>query len=123
MNMEPLDLFDTAGRPPRQSLGPNATVLCGFALPCVGELLPALAAVETASPFRHMVTPGGFTMSVALTNCGELGWTTDRRGYRYTAIDPKTGERWPAMPGVLCRAARPAWRGCGTRPGTSGGNE
>jgi alkylated DNA repair protein (DNA oxidative demethylase) len=83
-------------------------VLRGFALPHVGELLPAVAGIECAAPFRHMVTPGGFTMSVALTNCGALGWTTDRRGYRYTAVDPDSGKPWPAMPEVFARLASEA---------------
>jgi len=52
-----------------------------------------------------MVTPGGFTMSVALTNCGALGWTTDRRGYRYTRTDPDTGRPWPAMPAAFAELA------------------
>ncbi len=105
MNMESPNLFKATRRDQRQLLGPNAVVLCGFALPYVGEVIPAIADIETVSPFRHMVTPGGFTMSVALTNCGELGWTTDRRGYRYTVVDPESGRRWPAMPGAFARLA------------------
>jgi alkylated DNA repair protein (DNA oxidative demethylase) len=83
-------------------------LLRGFALPYVPELLLAITNIEAASPFRHMVTPGGFTMSVALTNCGALGWTTDRRGYRYTSVDPDTGEPWPMMPTVFARLANEA---------------
>ena len=84
-------------------------VLPGFALPYEDKLLPALAQVEQSSPFRHMVTPGGFTMSVALTNCGALGWTTDRRGYRYCAEDPATNKPWPPMPETsLALAAKAA---------------
>jgi alkylated DNA repair protein (DNA oxidative demethylase) len=45
-----------------------------------------------------MVTPGGFVMSVAMTNCGAAGWVTDRTGYRYDSIDPESGLRWPALP-------------------------
>src|SRR5690606_16993717 len=70
-----------------ERIGEQAFVLRGFALSHVGRLLPALEAIQRVSPFRHMVTPGGYRMSVALTNCGELGWTTDRRGYRYARID------------------------------------
>src|SRR5690606_42151918 len=69
-----------------------------ISLPSVSGLLPAIEAIERDAPFRHMVTPGGFTMSVALTNCGALGWTSDRRGYRYAEIDPESGRTWPAMP-------------------------
>ncbi len=102
-----LELFaPSAGE--RESLGPRAFVLRGFALPFVEELLPAIQAVEQESPFRHMVTPGGFSMSVALSNCGSLGWTTDRHGYRYTRIDPDSGQPWPAMPTVFARMAREA---------------
>ncbi|THF93429.1 MAG: alpha-ketoglutarate-dependent dioxygenase AlkB, partial [Sulfitobacter sp. SK025] len=72
-------------------------VLRGFALPYVREVMPAIEVIKAISPFRYMVTPGGFTMSVALTNCGALGWTTDRRGYRYASVDPDTREPWPAM--------------------------
>lgn len=89
-------------------LGPQAMVLRGFALPVMGELLPALAAIEAAAAFRHMETPGGYTMSVALTNCGTLGWCSDKRGYRYTRSDPLTGKPWPEMPAAFVRLAQDA---------------
>ena len=92
----------------RETIGACAFVLRGFALPFVSELLPAIRALEQRAAFRHMVTPGGFTMSVALTNCGRLGWTTDRRGYRYSENDPDTGLAWPPMPPVFMRLAREA---------------
>lgn len=104
--METLALFETTGG--NQRLGPGTMVLRGFALSFVDGLLSALAGISAAAPFRHMVTPGGFTMSVALTNCGALGWTTDRRGYRYSADDPDSGQPWPAMPDVFARLAREA---------------
>lgn len=91
-----------------ERIGPAAFVLRRFALPYVDELLPAVAGIEEISPFRHMVTPGGFTMSVALTNCGGLGWTTDRRGYRYTDIDPDSKQPWPPMPIAFASLAREA---------------
>jgi alkylated DNA repair protein (DNA oxidative demethylase) len=94
-------------------MGRRAFVLRGFALPFVDVLLSSIGAVEQASPFRQMVTPGGFTMSVALTNCGALGWTTDRRGYRYTEIDPDNGRPWPAMPDAFARLAREASQAAG----------
>ena len=71
----------------REEIGAEAFLLRGLALPCAGNVLAALDQIRAVSPFRRMVTPGGFTMSVEMTNCGELGWTTDRRGYRYAAID------------------------------------
>lgn len=89
-------------------LGPQAMLLRGFALPFMGELLPALDAIEAAAAFRHMETPGGYTMSVALTNCGTLGWCSDKRGYRYTHIDPLTGKPWPEMPAAFLRLAQGA---------------
>lgn len=103
-----LELFETAAQNPRERLGPGAMRLRGFALPHVHELMPALAGIEVAAPFRHMMTPGGFTLSVALTNCGALGWTTDRRGYRYSVVDPESGERWPAMPRAFAQLANEA---------------
>ncbi|HEY9130949.1 MAG TPA: DNA oxidative demethylase AlkB [Dyella sp.] len=92
----------------RERIGPCALVLRGFALPYVAALLRAVADIEVCSPFRHMVTLGGFAMSVALTNCGALGWTSDRRGYRYSAIDPLSARPWPPMPDVFRELARGA---------------
>lgn len=91
-------------------LGPQAVILRGFALPHVDALWTALQAVLTEAPFRHMVTPGGQRMSVSLTNCGSLGWTSDTQGYRYTRDDPKTGRPWPAMPAAFVQLAEDAAR-------------
>lgn len=106
--MTSLELFpnDSVGR--CETLAPQAFVLRGFALPIIDELLAAIQTITQAAPFRHMVTPGGFTMSVALTNCGEFGWTTDRRGYRYTRVDPLSNLPWPAMPDVFLLLAQNA---------------
>jgi alkylated DNA repair protein (DNA oxidative demethylase) len=103
-------LFDEAHdfAPQVDRLGERASVLRGFALAHEGDLLSAITAVEAAAPFRQMETPNGFRMSVAMTNCGALGWTTDRRGYRYTAVDPFTGHPWPAMPEAFVSLARNA---------------
>lgn len=90
----------------REEIGAEAFLLRGLALPCAGNVLAALEQIRAVSPFRRMVTPGGFTMSVEMTNCGELGWTTDRRGYRYTAIDPLTDKPWPTMPEAFLELAR-----------------
>jgi len=111
-----LDLFaDQAPATPGQveKIGQQAFVLRGFALPWLERLLPALESVLQAAPFRQMVTPGGFTMSVALSSCGALGWTTDRSGYRYTAHDPQTGHPWPDMPAVFRELAQAAARQAG----------
>lgn len=96
-----LSLFPADEGPPTgtvEALGPQSVVLRGFARARATELLAALRGVADAAPFRRMQTPGGFTMSVALTNCGRLGWTSDVDGYRYTEIDPATGVPWPTMP-------------------------
>ena len=98
--------------PREEPLGPGATLLRGFALADAPQVLEAIAQIVRQAPFRHMTTPGGFRMSVAMTNCGTTGWVTDRTGYRYDAYDPTTGTRWPAMPAVLLElAARAAARG------------
>lgn len=82
----------------RETIGEGACILRGFALPLEAGILKAIEQVTESAPFRHMVTPGGFTMSVAMTACGDVGWVTDRSGYRYDAIDPLSGARWPKMP-------------------------
>ncbi|MHA6860919.1 DNA oxidative demethylase AlkB [Ralstonia pseudosolanacearum] len=92
----------------RIALGEAAVVLCGFALAEAPALLAAIDDIARQAPFRHMITPGGFEMSVALTNCGALGWTSDRRGYRYAARDPQTGQPWPPLPDCFLRLARDA---------------
>ena len=103
-----LDLFADA-EPWQEPLGPGAVVLRRFALAASSPLLADIAAVAERSPFRQMVTPGGYTMSVAMTNCGEVGWTTDARGYLYSPDDPLSGNRWPPMPsGFLALAQRAA---------------
>ncbi|WP_350404683.1 DNA oxidative demethylase AlkB [Pseudomonas sp. W17] len=94
-------------------LGPESRVLRGFALPWVKTLLPQLDAVLAAAPFRQMQTPGGFTMSVSLSSCGQLGWTTDRSGYRYSPIDPQSQRPWPALPKVLQELAEAAAEAAG----------
>ena len=105
-----VDLFEdapaTGSR--QERLGPGAVALRGFAAPDSAELLGAIGRVSAQAPFRHMVTPGGFRMSVAMTNCGALGWVTDTTGYRYAAVDPISGRRWPRMPRAFLRVARAA---------------
>lgn len=90
--------FDFAVPPARELLAAGAWLLRGFALPWVGDVLRALQVVVAAAPFRHMHTPGGSRMSVAMTNCGALGWITDARGYRYVVDDPLRAAPWPALP-------------------------
>jgi alkylated DNA repair protein (DNA oxidative demethylase) len=85
-------------RPSQEVMADGAMLLRGFARDVEIELIATLRDLAGRAPFRHMVTPGGHQMSVAMTNCGRAGWITDRHGYRYDAIDPETGESWPAMP-------------------------
>ncbi|HEY4341464.1 MAG TPA: DNA oxidative demethylase AlkB [Steroidobacteraceae bacterium] len=82
-------------------LGPAAVVLTAFAQSFATELLTGICGICRRSPLRHMLTPGGWKMSVAMTNCGEAGWVADRTGYRYDRIDPETATAWPAMPASL----------------------
>jgi alkylated DNA repair protein (DNA oxidative demethylase) len=105
-----LNLFGdlTTRRSEPESLGPGATLLPGFAAPQSTSLLSAIERVSECAPFRIMTTPGGYRMSVAMTNCGAAGWITDPTGYRYAAIDPQSGRRWPAMPAVFADLAAEA---------------
>jgi DNA oxidative demethylase len=101
------DLFAGA-EPDRERLAAGAVVLRGFAGNAAAALVEAVNKIAAVAPFRHMVTPGGFRMSVAMTSCGEAGWITDRRGYRYSRQDPATGEPWPPMPALFRRLAAQA---------------
>jgi alkylated DNA repair protein (DNA oxidative demethylase) len=91
-----------------EPLAEGAVVLRQFATRGATGLLAALEDVVARAPFRHMQTPGGFRMSVAMTNCGPLGWVTDRSGYRYDPADPETGRPWPPMPEAFRRLAEDA---------------
>jgi alkylated DNA repair protein (DNA oxidative demethylase) len=92
-------LFDSAEMPPsHEHLEEGAVLLGGFASSKAGALIEEVSRIARVSPFRHMVTPGGRTMSVAMTNCGRVGWTSDPTGYRYDRVDPNTAAPWPAMP-------------------------
>jgi DNA oxidative demethylase len=105
-----MSLFDSIATTERsrESLGLGAFVLRGFALKDETALLAALDSVTRQAPFRHMTTPGGFRMSVAMTNCGDLGWVTERKGYRYDPVDPESGRKWPSMPEPFLRLATSA---------------
>jgi alkylated DNA repair protein (DNA oxidative demethylase) len=91
-----------------EQIGPRAYVFRGLALPFLDRLLPALESVLRQAPFRTMVTPGGFTMSVGLSSCGQFGWTTDRSGYQHSPLDPQNGQPWPEMPAVFRELAQAA---------------
>jgi len=102
------DLFAPASRAETESIADGATLLRGWALHAGAPLLSALDSVIRAAPLRHMVTPRGFRMSVGMTNCGGLGWVTDRRGYRYTPIDPRSDRPWPELPHIFLKLASEA---------------
>lgn len=104
--MSTADLFDELPvAVSRETLAPGAVLLRGFAREEGAALLQVIAGLTRQSPFRHLVTPGGRTMSVAMSNCGALGWVSDRSGYRYDALDPLSGQPWPAMPAILRKLA------------------
>jgi DNA oxidative demethylase len=91
--------------PSREMMAEGAVLLRRAALPFGDRLLVALNEITAVSPFRRMMTPGGYTMSVAMTNCGAAGWVTDRAGYRYDPEDPETGKPWPPMPDCFLELA------------------
>src|ERR1700730_5887698 len=109
----PLALDEAQSGAARVALGAQAVVLRGFGRERAPELITAIGAIAAVSPFRHMITPGGWEMSVALNNCGQVGCVTDRTGYRYDAIDPLTGQRWPAMPRTFSELAAEAAEAAG----------
>jgi len=90
------------------SLGEGGVVLRGFARDQESALVATVDEIAATAPFRNMITPGEFRMSVAMTNCGRAGWVTDRKGYRYTPDDPVTGRRWPPIPPLFRRLAADA---------------
>lgn len=90
---------------PREELANGAVLLRGFCAAEARTLLQDLESLAESAPFRHMTTPGGYRMSVAMTNCGPFGWVSDEGGYRYSATDPLSGEPWPAMPESFVRLA------------------
>src|SRR5580765_8546803 len=91
-----------------EPLEDGAILLRGFADSEAPLLLEKARRIAQAAAFRHLVVPGGHTMSVAMTNCGRVGWVSDRKGYRYDPLDPDTGKQWPAMPAAFLDLARRA---------------
>ncbi|TLU74336.1 DNA oxidative demethylase AlkB [Lichenicoccus roseus] len=104
------DLFAGLGPPlpAREQLGDGAWLLHGHVLQHEAALFAAALAVAAQSPFRRMATRGGGMLSVAMTNCGKVGWISDARGYRYDRIDPLTGHPWPELPSLFGSVAREA---------------
>jgi alkylated DNA repair protein (DNA oxidative demethylase) len=107
------DIFEGIGelQPAQEEIAEGALLLRGFAGAFEHDLVPSLRDIIVQAPFRRMRTPGGHQMSVAMTNCGDFGWVTDRSGYRYDAVDPLSGRAWPPMPPLFLQlAARAAER-------------
>ena len=100
------DLFDAGAAATR--FADDAWLLRGFALDRAPALLAAIEAITARAPFRHMETRRGLRMSVAMSNCGEVGWISDRHGYRYAPCDPLDGRPWPAMPPLFAQLAAEA---------------
>lgn len=98
-------LFEAHPGGATEPLEEGALVLRGFAAAQAGVLVEEVARVSAAAPFRHLVVPGGRTMSVAMTNCGRVGWVSDRNGYRYTPADPDSGAHWPPIPRAFLELA------------------
>ena len=98
-------LFDSDSLPSRERLEEGAMLLRGFAAAEAPLLVDEVARIAESAVFRHLVTPGGYTMSVAMTNCGRVGWVSDRTGYRYDSEDPETGVPWPGMPEAFLNIA------------------
>jgi alkylated DNA repair protein (DNA oxidative demethylase) len=113
MTPDLFDNLDAPSLPATQPLAPGAVLLRGFARPQEAQLLAGVEAVLARAPLRHLITPGGFRMSVAMSNCGRLGWVSDRSGYRYDANDPDSGQPWPAMPTAFLDLAAAAARAGG----------
>ncbi|MDR3400718.1 MAG: DNA oxidative demethylase AlkB [Pandoraea sp.] len=115
------DLFGSAhdnahhDSPQTDELGPGAFVLRGFARSQLTRLQTDIDTVIAQAPLRHWLTPGGKRMSVAMTNCGEVGWISDRMGYRYGTHDPLSKQPWPSMPASFVALARDAAEAAGYR--------
>ena len=100
-------LFDEPPTPfeAPEPIAPGAVLLRGFALDQAEALIQATQQVIAAAPLRHLITPGGRAMSVGMTNCGALGWVSDRTGYRYSSTDLISGQPWPPMPACFADLA------------------
>lgn len=105
-----MDLFDQqqATGPWHEALGSDTHWLHAWLVADAVAVLRAVDEVVERAPYRHLSTPAGRQMSVAMSNCGTLGWVSDRRGYRYQGDDPLTGRPWPPMPELLRTLAQQA---------------
>ncbi|MBC8953543.1 DNA oxidative demethylase AlkB [Xenorhabdus sp. PB62.4] len=105
------DLFaddDNIIRQWKEPLAKDAIILRGFAYSKAPILLQNIMDIAENAPFRYFMTPSGHMMSVSMTNCGQLGWISDKQGYRYTENDPLSGQKWPKMPEIFQQLAQKA---------------
>ena len=105
MNGDLFAAFEHARRPTVETIMDGVVWLRAFAEHDSAALMQAIGLVLQQAPLRQMQTPGGYTMSVATSNCGALGWVSDRRGYRYQGDDPLAAQPWPKMPPVFATLA------------------
>jgi alkylated DNA repair protein (DNA oxidative demethylase) len=105
-----VSLWAQFGAPPaaKEPLAEGAAILRAYVEKDAAALLEAVGQVVALAPFRHMITPGGYRMSVSMTNCGPLGWVSNPRGYRYDPVDPLSDKTWPPMPEIFQRLAASA---------------
>ena len=104
--LDPPPLFPDRDGASVRNLDDGVALMPGFV--DAADLMPVVEALAEQSPFRHMITPGGYRMSVAMTNCGRAGWVTERTGYRYDPVDPLTGRPWPPIPDAWSQLAAEA---------------
>lgn len=102
-----MDLFE-GQQPVKLAISAETYWLKGFALSFENALLADLKSIINQAPLRHMMTKMGFAMSAGMTNCGALGWVSDRKGYRYDSNDPLTDKPWPTMPASFLQLAHQA---------------
>lgn len=102
------EFFTHSAETSKEQIAESAYILRGFALAELKNILKDLGSITAQAPFRQMKTPGGRTMSVAMTNCGEWGWLSDRQGYRYGKCDPLSDKPWPLMPKLFSALANRA---------------
>ncbi|MBM3816620.1 MAG: DNA oxidative demethylase AlkB [Actinobacteria bacterium] len=86
-------------------VAPGVVLFRGAVESAAEALLSEIEQIVAVSPLRRVMTPMGKPMSVEMTNCGSVGWVSDRMGYRYESIDPVTNQPWPTMPALFADAA------------------
>ena len=99
-----MDLFDDlplATEDLHTAIGPGAVLIRGLGRAGDVQILQAVESVIAQAPLRQPHTPGGYTMSIQTTRCGSVGWLSEPGGYRYSTINPRTGQPWPAIPACL----------------------